>query len=348
MKLVKTIGTSAGTPGIVDIAYYLPERLVTNEELSLGYPGWNYKRFASVVGVSTRYIEDDAVPTSEMSARAANNLFGQGRTSKDGIDFIVQIVQTGDYIIPPTACILQEKLGLPTSCGAFDVNLGCSGYVYGLAMAKAFVASGIAQKVLIVTAEKNCFWTHHDDVGAHFLMSDAATATVVSNENAAIAIGEFDLGTDGSGAGNVIIPAGGTAMPYSERTKEPYTDAFGETRYPEYAYMNGTEVYNFTTLVGPESIKRACEKNEIRMDDVAFFISHQASKAVIKNVQLKVGADSSRWPSNLERVGNTGGSSIPLLLAEILRDKKPSAGAKIVLSGFGAGLSWASVVLSVN
>jgi 3-oxoacyl-[acyl-carrier-protein] synthase-3 len=335
------------TPGIEDIAYYLPEKLVTNDDFGREYPDWNYKRVAPVVGIYSRHVEDDATPVSDMAARAAEKLFGHGKVGKESIGFIVQITEIGDYIMPSTACVLQEKLGLPDSVGAFDVNLACSGYVYGLAVAKSLVFSGMAGKVLLVTAEKNLFRIHKDDPGTRFLHGDAATATVVSRENIIAEIGEFDFGTDGGGANHLFIPAGGTANPYSEATRESYTDEFGQKRYPEYLYMNGMAVYNFTAKRGPESIRRAVAKNDLNIEDIDLFISHQASKAIIKNIIVKMGVDESKVPSNLDRVGNTGSSSIPILLSDVLTGG-PAPGAKLALSGFGIGLSWASTVLTIT
>jgi 3-oxoacyl-[acyl-carrier-protein] synthase-3 len=227
------------------------------------------------------------------------------------------------------------------------VNLGCSGYVYGLAVAKSLVYTGIAGKVLLITAEKNLFSVHKDDPGTQFSHGDAATATVVSRENCIAEIGDFDFGTDGAGAKNLFIPAGGTVTPRSTETNEPYEDAFGQKHYPEYLYMNGMAVYNFTAKRGPESIRRAIEKNGLKVDEIDYFISHQASKAIIKNITVKMGVDESKVPSNLDKVGNTGSSSIPILLADTLSGGLPE-GTKLALSGFGIGLSWASVVLTTR
>ncbi|MDR3255876.1 MAG: ketoacyl-ACP synthase III [Synergistaceae bacterium] len=334
------------TPGIEDIAYYLPERVVTNEQFGEEYPGWNYKRVAPVVGIYARHVEEDSVPVSDMAARAAEKLFSGGRVSRGSIDFVVQITEIGDYLMPSTACIVQEKLGLPNSAGAFDMNLACSGYVYGLAVAKSLVCGGVASRVLLITAEKNLFRIHKNDPGTRFLHGDAATATVVSRENVIAEIGEFDVGTDGGGSKYLLIPAGGTATPYSEKTSEPWTDEIGQKHYPEYLYMNGMAVYNFTAKRGPESIRKAIAKNGLEVGDIAYFISHQASKAIIKNIRAKMGVDEDKVPSNLDKVGNTGSSSIPILLTDIMPGLP--AGAKLLLSGFGIGLSWGSVVLTAQ
>ena len=337
----------AGTPGIEDIAYYLPERVVTNEDFGAEHPGWNYKRVAPVVGIYARHVEDDATPVSDMAARAAEKLFSHGKVQRESVDFIVQITEIGDYLMPSTECIVQEKLGLRNSVGAFDMNLGCSGYVYGLAVAKSLVSAGMAGKVLLITAEKNLFRIHKEDPGTRFLHGDAASATVISRDGVIASIGEFDFGTDGSGSRHLFIQAGGTAVPYSQKTSEPMLDAFGQKHYPEYLYMNGMAVYNFTAKRAPESIRRAIEKNGLAVGDIELFISHQASKAIIKNIIVKMGVGEGKVQSNLDKVGNTGSSSIPILLADVISGGVPS-GARLALSGFGIGLSWASTVLTIT
>lgn len=318
-------------PGIEDISYDLPKRVVTNSELAEWFSSHNVARVEAATGVRTRHIEREDIPLSDMALRAANNLFARGKVQKDAIDFIIVVTQTGDCRMPATACIVQDKLGLRNAVGAYDINLGCSGYIYGLATASGLVTSGIATRVLLIAAEKPLSMARPDDAGLHFLHGDAATATVISGEQPVAEIGAFDLGTDGSGASALYAP---------------YRD--GDA--PGCTNMDGLAVFNFSTREAPESIRRALAKNNLKTEDISLFILHQASKVILDGVREFLGIDATLTPTNLDRVGNTSSASIPLILSDLLHGKqypKPQRGAKILLSGFGVGLSWGSTILTV-
>lgn len=337
-----------GKPGIEDIAYYLPDTVVTNEDIARSFPDQNFKRTEAVTGIRSRHIEDSSVPLSDMAVRAAENLFASGKVQRDAVDFIVLVTQTGDYRIPATSCIIQDKLGFSKTTGALDINLGCSGYVYGLAVAQSLVYNDIAGRVLLLAAEKPLLYVHPEDSAIRFLHGDAATATIISNENITAEIGEFDLGTDGSGAKFLMVPAGGTAMPYSDETHRPIIDGEGHKKYLEYAQMDGLAIYNFSVQMAPASINRALEKNKLAIDDVSYFILHQANKVIVDSIRAEMNIDINKVPMNIDKVGNTASASIPLILSDRLKDKDLKPDSKILLSGFGIGLSWASVVLTTR
>lgn len=190
------------------VDYYLPENILTNDQIAERFPEWTAEKVASKVGISERHLSAPDETAADMAYQAAEKLFAQTPELRDSVDFLVLCSQSVDYKLPSSSCILQNRLGLKTSCGAFDINLGCSGYEYGLAIAKGFIASGIATNVLLLTAETYTKYIHPEDKGNQTIFGDAATATIVSTDGFA-EIGEFVLGTDGSGADTLIVKNGG-------------------------------------------------------------------------------------------------------------------------------------------
>lgn len=332
--------------GIEDISYYLPEKVVTNDDLAANFSARGVRRVGGVTGVMSRHVEEDSVPLSEMAVRAVRDMFAERPDELDSIDFIVLVTQTGDYKIPSTACIIQDKLGLPKTVGAFDINLGCSGYVYGLAVAQSLVESGISQRCLLIAAEKPMLHASASDLNMRILHGDAATATLISRENIIAEIGSYDVGSDGSGAKLLYIPAGGTVMPATKETREPVPDESGNAVCLEHTQMDGIAVYNFSTETVPVTIARTLEKNGVSEDDISYFVLHQASGIILDGIRNNMGLEEDRVPTNIDSVGNTSCASIPLILTDLLKSKTVAPGKRILLSGFGIGLSWASVVLT--
>ena len=190
------------------IGYYLPEKIVTNEELVAEFPEWTVEKIATKVGVNQRHVAKKDETATDLAIKAAEKLFEENPDiSRESIDFVLLCTQSPDYFLPSSACIIQDKLGIPITCGAFDFNLGCSGYVYGLAVAKGLIAGGIAKNVLLLTGETYNKYLHPRDKGNRTIFGDAATATVVSTDGFA-EIGNFALGTNGSGANNLILKTG--------------------------------------------------------------------------------------------------------------------------------------------
>ena len=194
------------------ISYYLPEKVLTSEAIAQKFPEWTAEKIASKVGISERHISAEDETASDMAVKAAEKLFAENNIDKSKVDFVLLCTQSPDYFLPSSSCIIQHRLGLPTSCGAFDFNLGCSGYEYGLAVAKGFIAGGIAKNVLLLTAETYTKYIHSEDKGNQTIFGDAATATLVSTDGFA-EIGEFELGTDGSGADTLMVKSGASRNP---------------------------------------------------------------------------------------------------------------------------------------
>ncbi len=218
------------------ISYYLPEQVLTNEELVKEFPEWSVEKVAAKVGVDSRHIAAKDETAGDMAEKAAKKLFAEYSIDPKSIDFLLLCTQSPDYFLPSTACILQDKLGIPTSAGAFDYNLGCSGCVYGMAIAKGLISAGIAKNVLLLTAETYNKYLHPLDKSNRSIFGDGAAACLISSEGLA-EIGEFVLGTDGNGAENLILKKGGARQPEANGHEEEDDD--GHVRRDDYLYMGG-------------------------------------------------------------------------------------------------------------
>lgn len=254
---------------IKGISYYLPERVVTNEELLQEFPEWSVDKVAAKVGVNSRHLASTDETAGDMAEKAALKLFEEYNIDPKTIDFLMLCTQSPDYFLPSTACILQNRLGIPTSAGAFDYNLGCSGCVYGMVMAKGLIDSGMAKNVLVLTAETYQKYLHPSDKSNRSIFGDGAAACLISTEGIA-EIGNFSLGTDGSGAEHLIVKTG--AARYKQATGNVVEDEDGHQCFDDYLYMNGSAIFNFTLEAVPIMMKDVLEKNQMERDDVDYFV----------------------------------------------------------------------------
>ena len=325
------------------ISYYLPEANLSNEVLNLKFPDWSVDKIASKTGIFSRKIAGENEFASDLAVKAANLLFEEYAIAPESIDFLIYCTQSPDYFLPTTACILQHKLGLSTSAGAFDFNLGCSGYVYGLGIAKSLVVSGVAKKILLITAETYSKFIHPHDKSNLTIFGDAAAATLVSNQEGPLSIGEFIFGTDGSGAENLIVKNGGIKNLH-KKGEDIYNDHLF-VRNDDNLYMNGSEIFNFTTKAVPNLVQKVIEKNQTHLDAIDMFIFHQANKYMLDFIRKKIGIPSEKFFIHLQDCGNTVSSTIPIAIKEYQKDTDINK-QKVLLAGFGVGYSWAGCVLN--
>lgn len=330
---------------IKGISYYLPEKLLTNDDLANLYNDWTAERIYEKTGIITRHISNENEYASDLAENASKNLFNEYSIDPKEIDFLLLATQSPDYILPTTACILQDRLGIPKSSGALDYNLGCSAYIYGLALAKSLVNTNIANNVLLITSETYTKHIHPMDKSTRTIFGDGAAATLVSNDISHNNIGEFILGTDGSGSQQLIIPAGGMRMPNSEETRLEFKDENGSIRSKDNIYMNGPEIFNFTIQVVPKAVNDALEKNNLKIDDINLFIFHQANKYMLDYLRKKLKVPEYKFYINLAQTGNTVSSTIPIALKMAENEGKLQKGDKIMLVGFGVGLSWGATII---
>ena len=331
---------------ITHISYFLPEKTLTNDDLAIEYESnWNSKKIYKKIGIKSRHIATTET-TSQLAARAAKKLFSESGFPKDKIDFLLLCTQSPDYFLPTTACIVQDMLGLSTSCGAFDFNLGCSGFVYGLAIAKGLIAGGMAKNVLLLTVETYTKYIHPKDKSVRTIFGDGAAATLVTHEEGdPCKIGEFLFGTDGKGASTLIVPAGAMAMPKSDETAEETVDEQGNVRSLNNLYMNGPEIFNFTLDIVPDTVKSLLAKAKLSMDDIDLFVFHQANKFMLDSLRDKIGIPEEKFYLDMEDKGNTVSATIPIAMKDALDEGRIRRGDRLMLLGFGVGYSWAGCIV---
>ena len=324
------------------ISYYLPEKVVTNDDLVKEFPEWTVEKIAGKVGVSERHVAAEGETAGDMAAKAAEMLFEEYGVKREEIDFLILCTQSPDYFLPPTACLLQSRLGLSTRCGAFDIDLGCSGYEYGLAVAKGLIATGTATNVLLLTAETYNKKIHPRDKGNRTIFGDAAAATLVATDGFG-KIGEFVLGTDGRGAEGLIEKTGGFRAKGS--ANDLTIDENGTPHSSDHLFMDGKAIFDFTADVVPEMCKETLEKNGLQESDIDLYVFHQANRYMINYLRKLMGIDKERFYIYLDKVGNTVSSTIPIAMKEALKEGKLSG--NILLAGFGVGLSYGATIIKI-
>lgn len=324
------------------ISYYLPERVVTNEELVKAFPEWSVEKVAQKVGVNSRHLAASDETAGDMAEKAARRLFEEYHIQPESIDFLLLCTQSPDYFLPSTACILQDRLGIPTSAGAFDYNLGCSGCIYGMAVAKGLIAAGIAKNILLLTAETYNKYLHPEDKSNRSIFGDGAAACLISTEGFA-EIQDFVLGTDGKGADNLIVKTG--AARHKSPTGESWEDEDGHTWYDDYLYMNGGAIFNFTLDAVPAMIQQLLEKHHLSQDDIDYYVFHQANKFMLSTIRKFCVLPKDKFYINLENVGNTVSSTVLIGLKDCIERQVIKPNDTVMIAGFGVGLSWGGTIL---
>ena len=333
---------------ITHIASYLPEKKLSNDDLCKMAPSWTADKILNKTGIEFRRISAENETSVDLGIGAARQLFDQHPEIKNTVDYIIFCTQTPDYFLPTSACIIQDALGLKKTIGAIDINQGCSGYVYGLSLAKGLVASGIATNVLLITADTYTKLINPNDISVRTLFGDGATATLVSSDASddhAPAIGNFIFGTDGAGHQDLIVPAGGFRNPISDTTSIETKDAHGNVRSQEQLYMDGSKIIIFGLSVVPKAIQSLLDKEGLDIDGIDHFVFHQASLLMLEKLSKKLKLSSGKMPIALQSTGNTVSSTIPITLQKCLTEGRIKTGEKLLLMGFGVGLSWAACIL---
>lgn len=327
---------------IKGISYYLPQEVIDNFEINKSHPEWAVDKISQKTGIFKRHIASKEEFASDMALNAAKKLFEEYEIDKNEIDFILYCTQSPDYFLPTTACILQNKLGLTTSCGALDFNLGCSGYVYGLALAKGLIESKIANNILLITSETYSKFINVNDKSNKTIFGDAASATLVSKNIGIYKIRNFELGTDGEGAENLIVRNGGAKFK-DKIGKDEFNEEGQYLRNDSNLYMNGGEIFSFTSNAVPKLIDKVLKNNDVLFGNVDYFLFHQANKYMLDFIRKKIEIPQDKFVYYLENVGNTVSNTIPIALKEEGINK--NLRGKILLAGFGVGYSWGACLL---
>jgi 3-oxoacyl-[acyl-carrier-protein] synthase-3 len=331
--------------GILATDFDLPETILTHQELEERFGAEAMKKVLSGAGIRSRRVARPDVCGSDFAFAAAERLIAHHAIDRAGIDLVIFCTQSPDYLLPSTSCVLHERLKLSKKCAAFDLNLGCSQYVYALSVAHGMIVSGSASRALVLTGDTMTRTIHPKDRAIVPLLGDGGSATLVGEVPAEQGFLGFELGTDGTGYQYLMIPAGGFRQPFSAETSKESVDAEGNMRTPQNLYMNGVAIFHFAITVVPETIGALLARLSLTMADIDLFLFHQANKYMLDYLLKKMKIPQEKTHFFIEEVGNTSGSTIPILLTDAWRAGKIRPGARVLAVGYGVGLSWAATVI---
>lgn len=328
------------------IEYYLPAATATTDSLAAEFPAWQVEKIDSRTGIRERHIAAPGECSSDLAVAAARKLFASGACRTEEIDYILLCTQTPDYLLPPTACLVQDCLGIRTSAGAFDFNLGSSGYIYGLGLAEGLIATDQARQVLLLTADTYSKLLHPADKSVRTIFGDAATATLLSAaDTPQPSLGPFVYGTDGKGAPNLIVPAGGMRRPRNADTAVATEDESGNVRAPENLFMDGAEIFAFTLRAAPDSVNRLLAKAGLNAAQVDRFVFHQANGSMLEHLRKRLQIPVENFEISLAESGNTVSGTIPIALKNAAGARRLEPGMLVMLVGFGVGYSWGATLV---
>lgn len=316
------------------ITYHLPDMLEGNETLQRDNPDWDMSKILGKTGIETRYISAKGETAVDLALEAGNKLLDESIVDIDEIDLLILVTQSPDYVLPTSACILQDRLGLSKKCMAFDLNLGCSGFVYALSVAGGLIESGVATKGIIICADTYTKYITKNDRTCRPIFSDGATAIYVE-QSKKDDIGPFDFGTDGSGYDRLIVNNSGARKVF-----------VNEKIAAKSLYMQGSSVFLFTMSVVPKSIINLLVSASMTLDDIDLIVFHQASKLVVNNLIKKLDLDVRKVFTNFETIGNTVSATIPIALKDAVIQGRLKSGDTVMIVGFGVGLSWGATLIN--
>jgi 3-oxoacyl-[acyl-carrier-protein] synthase-3 len=309
----------------------------TNAQLKAENPGWDMDLIYEKTGIGARHIAEPDECASDLATAAAQKLFREQDVDPQSIDFVLLCTQTPDYPLPTTACLLQSRLGLRTSVGALDFNLGCSGFVYGLSLADGLIRGGSARRVLLLTAETYTKYIHPTDRSLRTIFGDGAAATLIEAADEP-SLSAFQFGTDGTGADTLLVTKGG-ARPAEKAIRPRHRQ-----RWQSDLYMDGPSLINFTVVAVPQLVDNILAAAGLKAADIDLFLFHQATLKMLDQLRERMRLPPERLPVVLEHCGNTVSSTIPILIDELRRDGRLRPGMRSLLVGFGVGWSWAGCV----
>lgn len=334
--------------GITAMSAAVPRTVVDNYKYTQYFPEDQVKEVVDKVGVYERRFADEKTCSSDLCYAAAEKLFSDNNVNRSEIDLLIFISQTPDYRMPATSVILQDRLKLPNSTIAFDINLGCSAFMYGLSVAYSMISNqSRLRKVLILDGETRSKVYSPKDRRTAFLFGDGGVAALIERDER---FGEsyFSLNSDGSREGLIKIDAGGYRnMSSAETVKEKVVDEYGNIRSDEQGYMHGGDVFNFVIREIPKDIKNLCNIAGEDLQSMDYYVFHQANNFINSYISKKMKLDVTKIPSTIAKYGNTSSVSVPLTIVSELKDKL-AGNKKLLLSAFGVGMTWATSILNLN
>lgn len=321
---------------IKNIRFYLPNNKLSNAILASRY-GSTEEEILRKSGIENRYHADENELASDMAVAVAEKFFIEFPDKKNEVDFFIFCSECFDYIAPATSCILQNRIGLSQQIGCIDLPYGCSGYIYGLLLAKSLLKSGMAKNILFITADTPSKTIPKDSLELQNIFSDAATLTFINQKNAE-KMGEFVLGTDGIGKDN-LMAINSAFRKSNHKESVPFLNA--EMK------MDGIEIFNFGLRIVPKLVEATLAKNNLTKKDIDFYILHQPTKFLLQTLRKKMDIPEEKWIINIQEYGNTVSSSIPLVLSDLIRQNKLKKDMNLLLVGFGIGYSWGATLLKI-
>lgn len=324
------------------IEYYLPEKVVTNLDLQNEFPEWDMEKTASKTGVFSRHFAESNETSLDLAIKACDKLFLE--IDKEIIDGIIFCTQSPDYIMPSNSFLIHKHFGLEHKVFAFDLNLACSGYAYGMVIASSMINSGIAKNILFITSETYSKFINKKYRSAYTLFGDGAAVTLISKSDSSELI-DSSLYSSGKDFETFYVPAGGYRIPKSANTCVEFSDNSGNIRSDNDIYMDGFAVWKFIQSTVPKQINELLSRNNLKTEDISHFCFHQASSMTLESLIKSLKIPSEKAYINIADKGNTVSASVPICLKDCIDTGRVKRGDLILLSGFGVGLSWGSVLL---
>ena len=324
------------------LATYLPKTIEKNDTMG-------DERFITKLGIRERHISSIEESAGDLAFNAAENLFNKYNIPRESIDFILLCAQHPDYHGLTTACHLQSRLNIPQTAGALDYDLGCSGYVYGLSLAKGLIEAKLAENVLLLTSNVCTKFVNVKDKSIRPLFGDGATATLISAEKSDKPfLDAFVFGTDGSKYDSLYIPVGGSRAMAKYNPEVFETDEHGNTRSNYEVHMDGMAITYFTFRTVPKLVENILQKSNLTREDMDYYIFHQANHFMMEQVQKKCHLENFKFYNDISNIGNTVSCTLPFGIEYVLKDTSPTDLHKVMLAGFGIGLSWAGCIADLS
>ena len=327
------------------ISAWLPETVVDMLSFGKEYGEQEVQNIIKTTGVERVRIADRGMTSSDMCYNAAEDLIRREGMDKNDIDGLVFVSQTTDWILPATSISLQNRLCLTKETVCMDIHYGCSGYIYGIYQAALWISTGACRNVLVLAGDTTSHMINSKDKSLRLVFGDCGTATIVCKGQHSMG---FDIMSDGSGADRLIVPAGGFRMPVSEATSILEWDKDKNGRTKNDLFMDGMAIFNFANMNVSKNVDRLLESMQWNKDDVGLFCLHQANKFMVDYVRKRIKVPVEKVPVNVKNYGNTGPATIPLLLSDICSTEHPYDLRKVIMSGFGVGLSWGSIASNLS
>lgn len=319
------------------ISVYLPKKIETNEDLQREHPNWNLDAIVEKTGIRQRHVAAEGETSGDLAVKAASQLFEQYSIEPQSIDYLLLCTQTPDYFLPTTACLVQDRIGMRTSSGALDFNLGCSGFVYGLSLANGLIRAGDIRRCLLITAETYTKLIDAGDRSLRTIFGDAAAATLIEAVDEP-SLHSFNFGTDGRGGDTLLVRRGGF------RDEEHAIRPRHKHRWKSRLYMDGPSLINFGVGVVPDVVDSILQRAQLRKDQIDLFLMHQATRKMLEQMSQRLKLEPSRVPLYLESVGNTVSATIPLLIHHLRQADQLTPAMTTMMLGFGVGWSWAGCI----